>query len=183
MKMSWLFKINDQNQIFMILFCIAFISLVVLFIWNWLSGAKGTFTDHSSMIADLLSKNVGKPKKKISFESKGEIECRRAVEKLTGKTFPKVRPSFMLNEVSGHPLELDCYNDELKIAVEYNGKQHYEFIPYFHSNKEAFQNMKYRDYMKQKLCSENGVKLIIVPYSVKHQEIHDYIEKRITLPR
>jgi hypothetical protein len=89
----------------------------------------------------------------------------------------------MLNEVSGHQLELDCYNDELKIAVEYNGKQHYEFIPYFHSNKEAFQNMKYRDYMKQKLCSENGVKLIIVPYSVKHQEISDYIEKRITLPR
>lgn len=164
-----------ENKIFVTLFWFAVIVLLVLLLWNWLSGEKGTYTDHTQMIWDLMGKTV-KPKKKVSFESKGETECRRAVEHLTGKLFPKARPNFMLNGVSGHNLELDCYNDELKIAVEYNGEQHYKYIPYFHNSKDAFYNLKYRDDMKQRLCDQNGIILITVPYTVKHDDIEMYIK-------
>ena len=46
-------------------------------------------------------------------------------------------------------LELDCFNKELRIGLEYNGVQHYKYVPYFHKNKEAFLNQKYRDDMKE----------------------------------
>lgn len=165
-----------KSNMFLILFWIAVVVLGILFVWNLLSGEKGSYTDHTPLMLDLM----GKPfKKKASFQSKGETECRRAVEHLTGKPFPKARPNFMMNGVSGHNLELDCYNDEMKVAVEYNGKQHYDYTPYFHNSKEAFYNLKYRDFMKQQLCDKNGIKLIIVPYTVKHKDIEAYIEKRL----
>lgn len=167
-----------QNKMFITLFWIAAVTLGIVFIWNLLSGEKGTYTDHTPMMLDLLKKDI-KPKKKISFESKGEIECRRAIEHLTGKQFPKQRPNFMLNDVSGHNLELDCYNHEMKIAVEYNGSQHYNYTPYFHTSKDAFYNLKYRDDIKKRLCEQNNVLLIIVPYTVKHEDIESYINDRL----
>jgi hypothetical protein len=177
MKKMWLKKASSQleSKMFLMLFLFAVVVLVILLLWNWLSGEKGTYTDHTPMMWDLLGKQL-KPKKKVSFESKGETECRRVVEHLTGKPFPKTRPSFMMNGVSGYNLELDCYNDELKIAVEYNGEQHYKYIPYFHTSKDAFYNLKYRDDMKQRLCEQNGINLIIVPYTVKHEDIESYIK-------
>jgi hypothetical protein len=171
----WFLKAKS-DKIFTILFWIGIVVLTIILIWNLLSGKKGTFTDHTNMIWDLMGKHVTKKEKKVTFESKGETECRRAVEHLTNKSFPKKRPTFLLNGVSGQNLELDCYNDEMKIAVEYNGEQHYKYIPYFHPNKDAFYNLKYRDEMKKRLCEENGVKLIIVPYTVKHDKIEKYIE-------
>ncbi len=169
---------NLRDNLFQIIFLLCLLILIVLLIWNYFSGNKGTFVNYSSTIWDLL----GKPTKKLPkkpFESKGEIECRRAIEKLTGHKFPKTRPSFLMNVVSGHNLELDCYNDELQMAVEYNGEQHYKFIPYFHSSKDAFQNLKYRDEMKQRLCKENGINLITVPYTVKIQNIESYLKQKL----
>jgi len=77
------------------------------------------------------------------------------------------------NQITGgsYNLELDCFNSELKLAVEYNGIQHYKFVPYFHRNKEHFQNQQYRDYMKENLCRDNNINLISVPYTVKLPDI------------
>jgi hypothetical protein len=115
-----------------------------------------------------------------SKDSKGETECRRVLENIFRKPFLKSRPDFLRNSVTSSGtndinLELDCYNKELKIACEYNGAQHYKYIPYFHKNKDSFQNQKYRDYMKRDLCQKNGILLIEVPYTVKIQDIKNYI--------
>lgn len=114
-------------------------------------------------------------------ESKGETECRRSIEKILEKPFSKARPDFLKNEVTGgiYNMELDCYNPELKIAVEYNGQQHYKFIPYFHRNKDRFINQRYRDVLKRKLCEENRVKLIEVPYTVPLPQIEEYLRKKL----
>jgi hypothetical protein len=63
----------------------------------------------------------------------------------------------------------------LKLACEYNGAQHYKYIPYFHKTKDSFHNQKYRDYMKRDLCNKNGITLIEVPYTVKIEHIENYI--------
>lgn len=112
-----------------------------------------------------------------SRDSKGEVECRRVMELIYGLPFNKARPDFLRNPVTGnnYNLELDCYNPKLKIAVEYNGVQHYKYTPFFHKNKEAFLNQKYRDDMKERICKENGVRLIQVPYSVPIEGIHSYL--------
>lgn len=166
---------------FEVLFIIAVIILVILVIYNLFTGKKGSYNDHTSLIKTLLgkSRSMG-PKKKVTFESRGETECRRVIEKLTSKPFPKQRPDFLRNEITGgHNLELDCFNPDLKIAVEYNGEQHYKFIPYFHNSKDAYYNIKYRDDMKKRLCSKNNVHLITVPYTVKLDDIEAFISKEL----
>lgn len=116
-------------------------------------------------------------------ESLGEAECRRVLQSYYGLQFPKVRPAFLKNEAlsSKRPLELDCYNEDLKIACEYDGRAHAEYSRWFHRNEEAFETQRYRDWMKDKLCEENGVHLIRVPHTVKFKDIEMYIMER--LPR
>jgi len=116
--------------------------------------------------------NVGYKK-----ESRGETECRRVLEKIFKQRFIKSRPKFLNNPVTGgrYNLELDGYCELLKLAFEYNGRQHYEYTSYFHKNKEDFLNQKYRDVIKKSMCKDNGVNLIEVPYTVKIEDIEYYI--------
>jgi hypothetical protein len=105
------------------------------------------------------------------------------LEKLFKKPFSKTRPDFLKNPAldEGKNLELDCYNDELKLAVEYNGVQHYKYSPYFHRTRDAFQNQKYRDYLKRVMCKENGITLIEVPYTIPVNRIETYIVEQIKI--
>jgi hypothetical protein len=115
--------------------------------------------------------------------SNGEKNCNIIMKELYPyHLFEKIRPSFLLNVVSNYPLELDLYNDKLKIAVEYNGKQHYEFCPYFHKSKEDFEKQKYRDSLKNELCKKNGIKLINIHYSLDdYEKIKEYIQKELNI--
>jgi hypothetical protein len=107
------------------------------------------------------------------FESKGEKKCREVMEYIYDKPFPCVRPQFLRNPETGRLMELDCYNEELKIAVEYNGVQHYVFPNYTNQSYEDFINQRRRDQFKVNLCDLNEVYLITVPFNVKHEDIHD----------
>ena len=112
--------------------------------------------------------------------SKGENLCRKAIQEITGKTFSKIKPAFLLNPVTKNFLEIDAYNENLKIGVEYNGQQHYKYIPYFHKSKQDFQLQLYRDYIKKSLCEQENVLLIIVPHTLKPDEIKPFIQKELT---
>lgn len=145
-------------------------------------GKGGTWSNsffYAGDMNNLLS--VPETKNQQGKDSKGEILCRRILEGKFGKSFNKARPNFLRNPVTGGDfnLELDCYNEELGLALEYNGAQHYKYIPYFHKNKEAFLNQKYRDEMKRSKCKENGISLIEVPYTVRLEELDGYIEKEL----
>jgi hypothetical protein len=118
---------------------------------------------------------ISSPKKKIN-NSKGEQKCKEFLEFIFQKPFIKIRPPFLINPITNAPLELDCYNEELKLAIEYNGKQHYEYNKMMHQNsKSNFQNQQYRDYIKQELCKKHGIELVIVPYSIHENKIPDYL--------
>lgn len=60
-------------------------------------------------------------------------------------------------------LELDAYIPELKVAFEYNGKQHYEPIEFF-GGQEKFLIQSENDFKKARLCEENDVHLITIKY-------------------
>jgi hypothetical protein len=139
-------------------------------------GKKGTFSTPESIFNTPSLK-----RKKIVKDSKGEIICRNYLEKRFNVLFPKIRPDFLRNPVTGgdYNLELDCYNDNLKLAVEYNGIQHYKFSPFFHRNNEAFLNQKYRDEMKRYKCKEANIKLIEVPYTIPHNKIENFLETEL----
>lgn len=120
-------------------------------------------------------------KRNCLAHSKGEQECRKVLEQIFERPFPKQRPDFLANHITGegNNLELDCYNADLGIAVEYNGRQHYNYVPYFHKNHDQFVNQKYRDDMKRRLCAENKVILIEVPYTIAHKNIKKYLIKAL----
>jgi hypothetical protein len=153
------------------------LSLTLIFIYGLyriITKKKGTWND-----TYYYNNNQMTPfyKKILPKESKGEIECRRVLEKIFNKPFNKSRPNFLNNPVTGgnFNLELDCYNNELKIAVEYNGIQHYKYNKFFHKNYEHFLNQKYRDDMKKRICKDNNIILIEVPYIIKLENIEDFL--------
>ena len=107
----------------------------------------------------------------------GELICLSSCQFLFELPFVKIRPIWLLNE-DGNRLELDMYNEDHKIAVEYNGEQHYKFIKKFHKTEEYFQKRCRDDQMKIKTCKELGIRLIIVPYTVKKGNICEFIYDR-----
>ena len=112
--------------------------------------------------------------------SKGETECRRVLENLFRKKFENERPDFMFNSETRRNLELDMYNRSEKLACEYNGRQHYEYVPYLHKNDvRNFQKQQERDIEKRRICNKLGIKLIEVPYNIKIPDIEIYLVKRL----
>lgn len=98
-----------------------------------------------------------------------EEACRKAFVDLTGKSFKKVR----LPEID--KMELDGYCEELRIAFEYDGYQH--FRKAWYDTDKAFEKRVKRDRKKDELCKSAGIRLIRVPYSVDN--IEDYIKEKL----
>lgn len=126
---------------------------------------------------NIISENKF-PQKKCN-DSIGEQICRSHLEKRLGTKFTKQRPDFLKNPITNTNLELDCFSEQLKLALEYNGKQHYEFVSKFHKSSTDFHNQKYRDSIKKQLCYKNGIDLIEVPYTISHYEIPLYIDRAL----
>lgn len=84
-----------------------------------------------------------------------EEECRFIIESLTKYEFP-------VGRING--LELDGYCSDLNIAFEYNGKQHYEFMPYFHKSHVDFEKQIERDNRKAEECQRAGINKLDIPY-------------------
>lgn len=115
-------------------------------------------------------------KKRIN---KTEEMCRTIIQKIYNRPFPSKRPSFLKSPMTKKNLELDCYNADLRIALEYNGEQHYRFVPYFHKTKKDFYAQVHRDDWKRKRCRELGIRLIEVPYWVIPIELEEYITNEL----
>ena len=109
-------------------------------------------------------------------ESAGEKLCREFLEKRFGLPFINCRPYFLRNPETQQFLELDCYNNDMKLAVEYQGAQHYNYPNYFHRTKQEFTDQIKRDIFKKDMCEQMGVILICVPWHIQNRQIPKYIE-------
>lgn len=107
---------------------------------------------------------------------RSEKIARETLEALMDKPFPKCRPDWLGG------LELDGYCEEEKLAVEYHGQQHYEFIPFFHRTETAFKEQQERDARKKEILKERGINLLEIPYTYSYlneKELDDYIEREL----
>ena len=112
---------------------------------------------------------------KAKSESKPEAITRNILQRAFKKPFVSIRPEWLRNPVTGQNLELDCYNEELKLGVEYNGKQHEEFVPFFHRYRGNFTQQRYRDEIKKILCENNGITLISIPSYIPYNKLEPFI--------
>lgn len=136
-------------------------------------------TDHIlKMQADISLQEALKDaskEKKVPAESRGEAICRQVLEDIYKRKFPSTRPDFLKNPETGYNLELDGYCEELQIAFEYNGVQHYVFPNFAHRSEDDFRKQVRRDQYKIEACNSSGIYLISVPYNIPHNQIRDYI--------
>lgn len=122
---------------------------------------------------------VKKGRKESPAESKGEALCRKILETAFRVPFPTMRPDFLVNPETGRNLELDGYNEDLHLAFEFNGIQHYKFPNRFHKSEEEFKNQVRRDLFKREACEAAGISLIVIPYSIPKSDIPKYIQDKI----
>ena len=159
---------------------LSLIVIVVVAGWSLLFEHEGTF---NTMREDLIPEDrwySGKSaRENDKYESKGEEIARRCIENIYGQEFKNVRLPDIKNPNTGRNLEIDCYNADLKIGVEYHGIMHYQFCPYFHKTPEDFAKAKQRDQHKQDACKQLGIALIVVPYTTSHDKICDYIKREL----
>jgi hypothetical protein len=165
--------------------CVILTIIFFLIYWLFFTRHKEDGTYSSSYYYPIgiqqqsKSPKVNSPRRVVQT-SKGETICKNYLEHVFQRPFQKCRPSFLYNTVTHENLELDMYNSEINLACEYNGKQHYEYIPYLHQNSRTnFHNQKYRDERKIEMCRKNNVPLIIVPYTVPHEKIPEFIRQEI----
>jgi hypothetical protein len=63
-----------------------------------------------------------------------------------------------------HRYRYDFFLPEFNIFIEFNGRQHYEPIPYF-GGENGFKGIQKRDRIKARLANKAGVCLIVLKYS------------------
>lgn len=59
---------------------------------------------------------------------------------------------------------IDIVNERIKLAIEYNGEQHYMPVKIF-GGEEEFEKTKNRDIIKEEKIRNNGYNLYIIPYN------------------
>lgn len=120
--------------------------------------------------------------KSFPRESIGERETRAALVRIYGKPFVNVRPPWLKNPETKRRLELDCYNAEVQLGVEYGGMQHYVFPNIFHRTREAFDAQVRRDQYKIEQCHQQGIRLIVVPYTIPYDRIEAFLRQQLQKP-
>ena len=120
----------------------------------------------------------------ICKESKGEksifnylIDTYGKDNVIPGKTF-----SACTNEHKGylrcHKYKFDFYLPKFNTIIEFDGIQHFEFIPHFHKTEEKFDERVMDDKHKTNYCDTNHIKLIRIFHNEEH--ILNQLEKGLT---
>ena len=181
-------------------FYIIVTSLVLLFfLWIFISNKDNASSEVNmdNVVSMMLKRNDVRPEQfqniraepiqevpeldnMVPRRSKGEQICYEILVELTGKEFTKIRPNWLINPITRECMEIDLYNEELQLGVEYNGRQHEEYNDFMHQgSKEKFRAQQYRDYLKNDICKKRGVYLITVSHKIKHKDIRKYLEAEL----
>ncbi|APM84251.1 hypothetical protein [Heliothis virescens ascovirus 3j] len=190
--LAWKRATNDTYSVFTDQWSVIIIAalVIILALWRRMNGYSGTWqplrqgvntlAEYGKSADDALLDPTTSPSPVFARqggESKGEIACRSHLERRFRVPFAKVRPDWLINPNTKAKLELDCYNEDLRLAVEYNGRQHYEYVPRFHNCPNDLTTQIARDVVKHEICRGRNIDLIDVPYTIPIDEIPNFIDK------
>jgi len=88
--------------------------------------------------------------------------CRLYFEIIFNKKFPRVKPDWLRSD-KNRKLELDGFCEELGLAFEHQGSQHYKIAKKFRMNKKILKRINQNDALKVKICKEKKITLIVIP--------------------
>jgi|APGre2960657423_1045063.scaffolds.fasta_scaffold189434_1 hypothetical protein len=159
---------------------LSIIIIIVLFIYNWFTNKKGTYSQKPISKFNLPPKDSFYNYRQHTVrDSKLELLTKNHLETIFQKPFFKIRPEFLKNESSGRNLEIDLFNKDIGLAVEIQGIQHYKFTPRFHLTPHQFSEQQQRDQKKALKCRQYGIKLIEVPYNIKERDLYQFLIQKL----
>jgi len=94
---------------------------------------------------------------------KGESATRAILEQALGTSLSTSWPTWLLNTNTGKRLQLDGFSEIESFAFEYQGRQHFDEVPFFLSRREQFELQQERDSLKFTTCTRRNIDLIQVP--------------------
>ena len=93
----------------------------------------------------------------------GEQLCRMELERVFKRHFPSVIDKYLIySPLTQRALEIDCYCADMKLGLEFNGVQHYEFPSRWIKEEEKFLAQVWNDKYKERECERLGITLIEV---------------------
>jgi hypothetical protein len=141
---------------------------------------KGNFSsvkiDDEGSLTEIQKQQIG-VKLHRNNRNIAEDMTRDILQKLFGLEFHSTRKALISR------LELDCFNDTLDppLAIEYQGRQHYEHVQYFHKTEKEFLDQQARDQKKREECKELGITLIEVPHTFNtYTKIKNFLVATLT---
>lgn len=101
-------------------------------------------------------------------QSHGEQLVTRALKNLYGLV---LNTDFYYGYVLPNKLHLDFYLPKHKLAIEYDGIQHYQPVDFAGKGdawaQERFKQQQLNDRTKDQYCNDHDIKLVRVPYTIK----------------
>lgn len=112
-----------------------------------------------------------------------EEKCRQCIEFIFKQEFPNVW-GIIKKTKTNRNMQLDGYNENLKIAFEYQGEQHYHWENCManteEKKKKLFQKIITNDIEKLNICRNQNIQLIPIKYFEQYKEDKQYLEHVIS---
>lgn len=112
--------------------------------------------------ANIVNHNKWCPECAKLFHYK-ENKIRNLLNYLLNTTFISIKPKWNINPKTNKLLELDGYSEELNLAFEFQGRQHFELA--FNNNEEDLKYIQYKDNIKKDNCKKQNIKLLIINHT------------------
>lgn len=74
-------------------------------------------------------------------------------------------------------IEVDFFVPSVNIIIEYNGEQHYEPIEIY-GGEEQFEKQQARDREEERICKEQKINLLVIPYT-DYDNINQILKERL----
>ena len=127
-----------------------------------------------------ISAIIGVENAFLKKESSGAIQLYKELCLIFGDDNIKKEyyEDWLRNPKTNKIMYIDFYIPNSNLAIEYDGKQHYEFVEFIHRKFKNFYNQVYRDRLKEKILKKHGIKTIRFKYD---EEInHDTVMNKIS---
>ena len=128
--------------------------------------------DLSRCAEDALREDIGLPKVGEGWISETELYYRIKSYLPEVAVLNHYRPKWLGRQ------HLDVFIPSVRIAFEYQGRQHFEPIEYF-GGEGALQSVKKRDRAKKSKCTKNGVRLFYVGEGYDFGQIRAIIDEYV----
>jgi hypothetical protein len=111
-----------------------------------------------------------------------EKVCRQVLEHLLKAAFPKRRPDW-LRTSKGRKAELDGFNEDLRLAFEYQGQQHFTHVPFFHTGDKSLELRVEDDRLKRETCNAHNITLLEINIDVPLEDLQAHLVDQIATRR